>query len=353
MFSINDYDYELPVDLIAQKPSDKRDNSRLFHFNREDKAFSHLKFKDILGLIGKDDLFVVNNTKVVPARLFGKKETGGKVEIFILDYLGGLESYIKTGNFQCDCLLKSSRRPKIGSIIIIDDDFYAKIISMKGKHVSICFTGRGDILRKIDELGNLPLPPYIKRGKNNNFAYDKLRYQTVYAKKNGAVAAPTAGLHFTEELIDEIRKKGADFAEITLYVGYGTFSSVECEDIRKHRIHRESYHIGSHQAEKINKSIESGKRIIAVGTTSVRTLEFAADEKGFVRSGKGTCDLFIYPGYKFKVVNGLITNFHLPKSTLIMLVSAFSDIKTIKSAYLEAVEKKYRFYSYGDAMFIE
>lgn len=353
MFSIDDYDYDLPRELIAQKPADKRDESRLFNLKRGSSEFKHFRFKDIEGLITENDLLVVNNTKVIPARIFGKKESGGKVEIFILDYLSGLESYNESGIFECECLLRASRRPKPGSKIIINDNFYAKVKEYRQKHVLISFISSNDVLNDIDEAGNLPLPPYIKRDKNVNLDDDKLRYQTIYAKKSGAVAAPTAGLHFSKDLIQRIKEKGADFAEITLYVGYGTFSSVECKDIRDHKIHTEDFYIEKNQARKINEAVCAGKRVIAVGTTSVRTLEFCADENGLVKPGKGECNLYIYPGYKFKIVKSIITNFHLPKSTLIMLISAFSDLDTIKDAYKEAVNEKYRFYSYGDSMFIE
>ena len=353
MFSIEDYDYYLPEELIAQEPADKRDESRLFHLKKEEKEFEHLRFRDIIDHVNENDIFVINNTKVVPARIFGKKETGGRVEILILDYINGLKSYNENKVFECLCLLRASRRPKPGSKIYIKEDFFAEVLEIKDKYVKMAFKSDSDVLKAIDDAGSLPLPPYIKRKENKNREEDKLRYQTVYAKNKGAVAAPTAGLHFTDELINKIKQKGAGFAEITLYVGYGTFSPVESTDIRDHQIHTEDYYIDKIQAEKINAGVRQGKRIIAVGTTSVRTLEFTADENGLVKSGSGKCNLFIYPGYDFKIVNAMITNFHLPKSTLIMLISAFSDLETIKKAYSKAVQEKYRFYSYGDAMFIE
>lgn len=353
MFLINDYDFYLPESLIAQNPSEKRDESRLFHVSGADQEFRHLEFQDISTLVSKNDLFVINNTKVVPARLFGRKESGGKVEILILDYLEGLESFEKNGMFECYCLVRASRRPKINSRLLITESLSAEVKEIDDKKVKLLFTSEKDVLKEIDTAGELPLPPYIKRQDRKNLDSDKSRYQTVYAKNEGAAAAPTAGLHFTEELIQKIRDKGADFAEITLYVGYGTFSPVECNDIREHNIHREKYFIDKENASKINEAVKSGKRIIAVGTTSVRTLEYACSENGFVDPGEGLCDLYIYPGYRFKIVDSIITNFHLPKSTLLMLVSAFAGFDLIKKAYKEAVEKKYRFFSYGDAMFLE
>jgi S-adenosylmethionine:tRNA ribosyltransferase-isomerase len=353
MYCINDYDFYLPQELIAQNPAEKRDESRLFLVSGGNCGFSHLKFKDIHSFLGKNDLLVVNNTKVVPARLFGKKESGGKAEILILDYLEGLKSFEEKGFFECFCLVRASRRPKQGSKIYITQNLLAEVKEINEKKVRLLFRSDKDVLKEIDMAGELPLPPYIKRKDKKNLESDKSRYQTVYAKNKGAAAAPTAGLHFTDELIEKIKNKGADFAEITLYVGYGTFSPVECEDIRNHNIHRENYFIDNKNALKINEAVKEGKRIIAVGTTSVRTLEYACDENGFVKSGEGCCDLYIYPGYKFKIVDSIITNFHLPKSTLLMLVSAFSGFELIKKAYREAVEKKYRFFSYGDAMFLE
>jgi len=353
MYSIEDYDFNLPEDLIAQNPADKRDESRLFHLNRKTEKFFHLKFAEITNLLSENDLLVVNNTKVIPARLFGTKETGGKVEILILEYQNGIESLNKTGFFESLCLLKSSRRPKPGSEIKINDNLSAEVTDLNGKYASLKFINSTDVLKEIDKAGNLPLPPYIKRENNENTKNDRLRYQTVYAKNDGAVAAPTAGLHFTDDLILKLKNKGVSFAEITLYVGYGTFSPVESQDIRDHKIHTEKFYIEDSQAKKINEAINKGKRVVAVGTTSVRTLEYAADKNGFITPGAGECNLFIYPGYRFKIVNGLITNFHLPKSTLLMLISAFSSNELVKSAYAEAVKHKYRFFSYGDSMFIE
>ncbi|MDY0133081.1 MAG: tRNA preQ1(34) S-adenosylmethionine ribosyltransferase-isomerase QueA [Desulforegulaceae bacterium] len=353
MYSINDYDFYLPQNLIAQNPAEKRDQSRLFYVPGNNKSFKHLKFQDICSFLSENDLLVINNTKVVPARLFGKKESGGKVEILILDYLEGLKSLEKKAVFECFCLVRASRRPKINSKIFITENLTAEVKEIDGKKVKILFKSKNDILKEIDTAGELPLPPYIKRENKKNLESDKFRYQTVYAKNKGAAAAPTAGLHFTDELMKKIRNKGADFAEITLYVGYGTFSPVECDDIREHNIHREKYFIDKENALKINEAVKKGKRIIAVGTTSVRTLEFACENNGFISSGEGCCDLYIYPGYKFKIVDSIITNFHLPKSTLLMLVSAFAGFDIIKKAYKEAVENQYRFFSYGDSMFLE
>jgi len=351
MFSIESYDYHLPEELIAQHPASEREDSKLFHYQRSSDEINHLKFCDIENILTENDLVVINNTKVVPARIYGKKDTGGKVEIFILDYVDGLNNYRDEGHFRCKCLVRASRRPKFDSYIYINESLRARVLDYSLDHAVLEFESEKDVAEEIDRAGSLPLPPYVLRDEVSK--EDMTRYQTVYAKNQGAVAAPTAGLHFSVELMEKLKKKGIRFAEITLYVGYGTFSPVKCDDIRDHKIHMERFEIKKDEADIINDTIKCGGRIVAVGTTSVRTLEFAAGENGFIDKLEGNCGLFIYPGYEFKIVKAMITNFHLPKSTLIMLISAFAGIDTIKKLYETAVLEQYRFYSYGDAMFIE
>ena len=354
MFQLSDYDYDLPIDKIAQTPCRKRSESKLLHLNRKLNNISHHKFQDITNLLKKDDLLVINNTKVVPARLFGKKETGGKVEILIIDYAAGMKNLETTGFFQCECLIKSSKNLKKNSILLLEDNVEAKIINKKECIFEIRFLKKEKFLHFLKKYGKIPLPPYIKRyNSTNNEEDDNKNYQTVYACQKGAIAAPTAGLHFTQSLMDDIAKKGIEIAQITLHVGYGTFLPVKVDDIRNHKIHSEYFSLSKRTAELINKAKREHRRVVAVGTTSVRTLEFLSDEKGMVDAKQGMCDLFIYPDYTFKCVNAMITNFHLPKSTLLMLVSAFYSKEKILKAYEEAKIQNYRFFSYGDAMFIE
>ncbi|MBF0118696.1 MAG: tRNA preQ1(34) S-adenosylmethionine ribosyltransferase-isomerase QueA [Desulfobacterales bacterium] len=348
MFLLEDYNYELPEELIAQEPVKKRDESRLMAINKNSGDISNRYFYELCDLLPKHSVLVINNTKVIPGRLVGKKESSGKVELLILDYVN-IKKDVQ-GDFICKCIIKSSKRPKINSHIFFDNNLNCKILDFNEGIYTVKFTGCSDFEAALYAIGNIPLPPYIKRkDKNKN---DKDSYQTIYASQKGAIAAPTAGLHFSDALLNDIKSKGIKIIAITLHVGYGTFLPVRSSDIREHKIHSEWYYISKESTEEINLAKDQGKQIIAVGTTSVRTLEYLSDEKGKIKSGYGFCDLFIYPGYKFKIVDALITNFHLPKSTLLMLVSAFAGYKTILSAYREAIEKKYRFYSYGDAMFI-
>lgn len=349
MFSLDDYDYYLPEERIAQKPVARRDQSRLLVLNRQTGKMKHLKFYDIHNLFDTSDVLVINNTKVVPARLLGQKETGGKAEILILDYPGIKQNGIHEGECICRCLIKTAKQPKNGAMLFFDQKLKAKVVKCISGIYTVRFFYQGNFERVIDRIGHVPLPPYIQRCDDKK---DRTSYQTVYASAKGAVAAPTAGLHFSKTLIEKLKKKGVTIVEITLHVGYGTFLPVRTRDIRDHRMHSEWYSISKDASDKINASKKAGHRIVAVGTTAVRTLEYACDENGMITEGDGDCDLFIYPGYRFSVVDAMLTNFHLPRSTLLMLVSAFSTRENVLNAYQAAVEKQYRFYSYGDAMLI-
>ncbi|MDY6836418.1 MAG: tRNA preQ1(34) S-adenosylmethionine ribosyltransferase-isomerase QueA [Thermodesulfobacteriota bacterium] len=368
MYLLSDYDYTLPEHLIAQAPAHFRDQSRLMALARADGSISHHRFLDLVGLLHSGDLLVVNNTRVVPARLAGTKETGGKVEVLLLDYPGAManEASVEAPaavrergkdkgatDFVCECLVKASKPPRPGSIIHFDEGLSARVLGGARGVFGMDFQCRENIDRIVEKIGEVPLPPYVKRnGQGPPPCDDRQSYQTVYAKEKGAVAAPTAGLHFSSELIERIVEMGVEFVSITLHVGYGTFLPVRVQDIRDHQIHSETYALTAEAASAINRAKKADRRVIAVGTTSVRVLEYAADETGRVRPGSGKCDLFIFPGFQFKVTDGLITNFHLPKSTLLMLVSAFAGRQFILDAYREAICRTYRFYSYGDAMFI-
>jgi len=352
MLSIKDYDYKLPEKLIAQKPEKKRDASRLLCLDKTTGNTLHQSFQHILSALLPSDILVVNNTKVIPGRLFGHKETGGKIEALILNYSDKASNKNPDNNSIYKCLLKASKHPKPGTLIYFSDHIKARVIDFNNDIYTIKFLNLTDIDSMLNRFGNLALPPYIKRDHKDNTFNDTSCYQTVYAKQKGAIAAPTAGLHFSESLLDQIRSKGVKIVEITLHVGYGTFLPVRVSDIREHKMHSEQFFISENSARIINTAKTNGGRIIAVGTTSVRTLEFTSDQNGMVKHGSGNCDLFIYPGYHFKTVDAMITNFHLPQSTLLMLVSAFAGRKNILNAYTKAINNNYRFYSYGDAMFI-
>ncbi len=338
-----------------------REGSRLLLLDRENGALAHHRFRDLPDLLETGDVLVVNDTRVVPARLLGKKATGGNVEVLILDYGGGNGRNGSSADKKPvhRCLIRASKRPRTGTILLFDEGLEAEVLDFAEGLYTVAFSSPNasfsDLLHRI---GRIPLPPYIgrtpaeSRRGSARAEEDAAAYQTVYAEKEGAVAAPTAGLHFTPGLLDRIREKGVEIASITLHVGYGTFVPVRVEDIRSHQMHSERFEISPSTAETVSRAKADGRRVIAVGTTCVRTLEYAADETGRIAAGFGNCDLFIYPGYRFKAVDRMITNFHLPESTLLMLVSAFAGREKILNAYRQAVEAEYRFYSYGDAMFI-
>ena len=351
MLKTEHYNYHLPENLIAQVPAAKRDHSKLLRVDRSTGALSNLRFFELPALLKPHDLVVVNNTRVVPARIFGRKESGGKVEVLVLEHFNSEEGRSKPRL----CLLKSSRRPKRGSLIFFDGSVSGEIREVLDRGlVRISFSADGQgIQGLLAEKGHLPLPPYIKRSKNVSLtALDKERYQTVYAAQDGAVAAPTAGLHFTENVIDALKARGISMAFLTLHVGYGTFRPVETEDIRRHNLGTERYWIEPDAARLINQTRQQGGKVFAVGTTVVRALETAWTAEKGVRAGHGESGLLITPGFDFHVVDGLITNFHLPKSSLLFLVSAFAGFDLIKKAYSWAIAHEYRFYSYGDAMIV-
>lgn len=345
---INDFDYKLPVELIAQKPADKRENSRLLVVHRDSGKVEHRHFYNILDYINKGDCLVLNNSKVLPARLFGvKHETGAKVEFLLIKRING---------DRWETMVKPGKRLKAGDVVDFAIDFSAVIVGNGEDGTRIVdFTYKGIFLERLEELGSMPLPPYIERPSE---VEDKERYQTVYCKKEGSVAAPTAGLHFTEELLCKAKEKGVLLAYVTLHVGIGTFRPVNCNNIEDHHMHFEEFEISVESAEMINNTKRNGGRIISVGTTSTRTLESAAffDDNQFIIPAEEHCmgetDIFIYPGYKFKIIDSLITNFHLPKSTLLMLISALYNREDIMRIYEIAVAEKYNFFSYGDAMLI-
>jgi S-adenosylmethionine:tRNA ribosyltransferase-isomerase len=343
MFRLDDYDYDLPDALIAQQPAAQRDRSRLLHLSRATGEVRHGRFDDIAGLLDGGDVLVLNNTRVVPGRLLGRKETGGQVEALILDYAQGAAQRVFT------CLVKASRRPKPGTRLLFGQGVSATVVALQERTCSLAFEGVADFEQTLERIGHVPLPPYIRRGDTDT---DHTAYQTVYAEQKGAIAAPTAGLHFTRELLERLTQKGVRIVHVTLHVGYGTFLPVESDDIRDHRIHTEWFSLPGATADVVNAAKKDGRRVVAVGTTCVRTLEYCARTGGQLSAQSGQCDLFIYPGYAFKAVDAMITNFHLPKSTLLMLVSAFAGRERLLKAYSEAVGEGYRFYSYGDAMLI-
>ncbi len=338
---LNEFNYELPEELIAQVPIKQRDESRLMILDRKSETIEDKVFKNIIDYLEPGDCLVRNNTKVIPARLYGKKETGANVEFVLLHNIEGdiWECMVRPGN-----KLHEGTKVIFGEGILI-----AEILqTLEGGTRKVKFTYDGIFNEILDKIGLMPLPPYIHESLK-----DKDRYQTVYAKYNGSAAAPTAGLHFTPELLKKIEEKGIEIANVTLHVGIGTFRPVKEKNIEDHHMHTEHYYIKKEDADKINKTKKAGGRVISVGTTSCRTLETVADENGLVKETEGDTGIFIYPGYKFKCVDALITNFHLPESTLLMLVSAFSNREFILKAYKHAVDEKYRFFSFGDAMFIK
>jgi len=337
----DDFDYYLPEELIAQTPIKERDHSRLLVLDKKNGEITHERFDHIINYLNKGDVLVINNTKVIPARIIGtKEETGAVIEVLMLKDLGKDE---------WECLCKPAKRVKEGTIIKFSDDLKVectKVLDDGIRHFKFIYDGI--LLEILDRLGEMPLPPYIHEKLE-----DKNRYQTVYAKEEGSAAAPTAGLHFTKELLEKIKEKGIDIEEVTLHVGLGTFRPVQVEDVTKHKMHSEFYMMSKETAENLNKAKKEGRRIIAVGTTSTRTLETIMNLYGEFKACSGWTEIFIYPGFEFKGIDALITNFHLPKSTLVMLVSAFAGKEKIMNAYNEAVKNKYRFFSFGDSMFIK
>lgn len=337
----SDFYYELPQELIAQDPLEDRSSSRLMLLNKETGEAEHHIFRDIIDYLNPGDCLVINNTKVIPARLYGSRVgTDAKIEVLLLK---------RRENNIWETLVKPGKKCKVGTQISFGDGLLtAEVIDVvEDGNRLLQFRYEGVFEEILDRLGQMPLPPYITHELK-----DKNRYQTVYAKFDGSAAAPTAGLHFTPELLQKIREKGVQIAEVTLHVGLGTFRPVKVEDVTQHHMHSEFYMIEEEQAERINVAKKSGGRVVAVGTTSCRTLESATDENGVLLAGSGWTDIFIYPGYRFKLIDALITNFHLPESTLVMLVSALAGKEHIMEAYEEAVRERYRFFSFGDAMFI-
>ena len=337
---VSDFKYDLPEELIAQTPIKQRDHSKLMVLNREKQTIEHKIFKDIIDYLEPGDVLVRNNTKVLPARLYGKKETGANVEFLLLNNIEG---------DIWECIVRPGNKLHVGTKVIFGEGLLkANILEvMPGGTRKVQFEYQGIFNEILDQIGLMPLPPYIHEELK-----EKDRYQTVYAKYEGSAAAPTAGLHFTPELLEEIQKKGISVANVTLHVGIGTFRPVKEETVENHEMHSEHFYIKQEDADKINQAKQNGKKVIAVGTTSCRVLETIADENGMVKPTEGDTQIFIYPGYHFKCLDALITNFHLPESTLLMLVSALAGREYIMKAYQQAVKEKYRFFSFGDAMLI-
>lgn len=338
--NVSDFNYDLPEELIAQVPIEKRDESRLMVLNKEKQTIEHKTFKDIINYLNEGDCLVINDTKVLPARLYGKKETGANVEFLLLNQIEG---------DIWECIVRPGNKLHVGAKVSFGDGLlHGEVIeTMEGGTRKVKFTYKGIFNEILDQIGLMPLPPYIHEELK-----EKSRYQTVYAKYEGSAAAPTAGLHFTNELLEEIKQKGIKIAKVTLHVGIGTFRPVKVDKVEEHHMHSEHFIIKESDAQIINETKKKGKRVIAVGTTSCRTLESAADENGLVKATEEDTQIFIYPGYKFKCIDGLITNFHLPQSTLLMLVSSLAGREYIMKAYEEAVKERYKFFSFGDAMFI-
>ena len=347
---INEFDYELPPELIAQYPIERRDESRLMVLNRTNETIEHRQFLEITDYFKPGDVQVLNDTKVIPARLIGRKQSGGKVEVFLLKphENGSVDESV------WHCLINCSKKPKRNSTIVFGPSLTAEVIEEEGEGFKVAFSHAGDFEQVLNSIGRTPLPPYIKRdnGTEEDERLDRERYQTTFARSRGAVAAPTAGLHFTSKLLNRIREKGVDVLFLTLHVGWGTFHPVRVEQVEEHRMHSE-YHVFNASVARVIKEARKRKsRIVSVGSTATRSLESLADGQGVVKSGRGYTNLFIYPGYNFKIVDSLITNFHLPRSTLLMLVAALAGREFVLKAYREAIKENYRFYSYGDAMMI-
>ncbi|WP_432821446.1 tRNA preQ1(34) S-adenosylmethionine ribosyltransferase-isomerase QueA, partial [Trichloromonas sp.] len=338
-----DFDFELPEALIAQYPPESREDSRLMVLKRREQTIDAGAFRDILDCFVSGDLLVLNDTRVIPARLLGEKESGGRIEVFLVRRLASNDE-------DWACLTRCSKTPKPGARLLLGGEIEAIVLpGGEAPYRHIRFQCRGDFTEALERVGRIPLPPYIRREDDQ---VDRDRYQTVFAKANGAVAAPTAGLHFTERVLDELRAKGVMICPVTLHVGLGTFLPVRAENILEHRMHSEAFHIPRSTADAVNQAKAQGRRVFALGTTTTRTLEYAVDEQGRLEAGEGSSDLFIYPGFRFRIVDAMITNFHLPKSTLLMLVSAFAGRDFVLEAYRRAVREHFRFFSYGDCMLI-
>ena len=346
--NISEFDYELPENLIAQMPADKRQNSKMLVLDKQNKTIEHKHFFDIVDYIEPNSILVLNNTKVLPARLYGTKDTGAKIEVFLLE---------NKENKNWSCLIKPSKRVKPDTVITISDELQVRPIKRLEDDgewlVELIYNG--ELMEILHKVGNIPLPPYIERKLKTEEIkqFDMERYQTVYAKDEGSVAAPTAGLHFTQEILQKLKDKGVEVAYVTLNVGLGTFRPVKCDNVLDHKMHSETYEITQEAADLINNAKAKGKKLVAVGTTTVRTLETAYQKLGCIKACHDHSELFIYPPYEFKVVDELLTNFHLPKSTLLMLVSALAGKEFVFKAYNEAISNEYRFFSYGDCMLIK
>ncbi|MBE5734994.1 MAG: tRNA preQ1(34) S-adenosylmethionine ribosyltransferase-isomerase QueA [Clostridiales bacterium] len=340
IFELETYNYNLPEDRIAQFPLEKRDEAKLLVYNKSDKSITHKRFYNIIDYLNQGDVLVINNTKVIPARLYGKKDkTGANIEILLLKRINYTDWEI---------LMKPGKRAPKGTIVIFSDKLSLEVLdTLQDGNKIVRFNFNGVFENILEELGEMPLPHYIKKKLEHNEDY-----QTVYAKHNGSSAAPTAGLHFTDELLTRIKDKGVKVVEVLLHVGLGTFRPVNVDNILDHKMHSEYIEVTKESADIINNAKKQGNRIIAVGTTSIRTLESSADDNGVIHETKKDTDIFIYPGYKFKIVDAVITNFHLPKSTLIMLISAFCGIDETLRFYNEAVDTNYRFFSFGDACYL-
>lgn len=347
---VKEFDYHLPSELIAQYPIKKRDQSRLMVLHRENKTIDHRFFFEIIDYFKPGDVLVLNDTKVIPARLRGKKQSGGRVEVLLLRPQKNGRSDTSIWH----CLVNCSKKPKLHSKIFFNQSLTAEILEKEKESFKVRFNYEGTFEQVLERIGITPLPPYIKRGNGlpPDERLDWERYQTIFARSRGAVAAPTAGLHFTSELLDQIKNKGIKVLSLTLHVGWGTFQPIRVEQIEEHHMHSEYYTLPSSTAKAINQARRRKARIISVGSTTTRALEYATHGQGTIKPGREYTDLFIYPGYSFKAIDVLITNFHLPQSTLLMLVSAFAGKECILEAYGEAIKKGYRFYSYGDAMLI-
>lgn len=338
---VSDFNYELPKELIAQHPYDKRDEARLMVLDKRNQSIEHKVFKNIIDYLNPGDCLVINNTKVIPARLYGKKDTGANVEFLLLK---------RIENDIWEAMVRPGQKLKSGSKVVFGDGLLKATVLevLENGNRKVEFEYEGIFNEILDQIGLMPLPPYITEATRE----DNEKYQTVYAKYDGSAAAPTAGLHFTEALLEKIKEKGIEIANVTLHVGIGTFRPVKVENVEEHEMHSEHYYIKKEDAEKINFAKRTGHKVISVGTTSCRVLESVADENGMVKETEGDTSIFIYPGYKFKCIDSLITNFHLPESTLIMLVSSLAGKDFIMKAYEEAVKQRYKFFSFGDAMLI-